>query len=295
MARIAFNVTTKSLLSLLVGLCVVALAAIPLFVPPDHLGWLRWKIATVASTVMAILSLLCQFLLQSKEDDLQSARELERDNKIHAIHLALDVLTHSHALPAVKESNMVQTKRGPDAIFDSELQRYVMHERTGLVPYKMLHEIYTVSGRQDEPKIDCDILVKMYLVNLSASVQYIREISASVEVDGKRTTLERRNDFKLKVGDSRDSPFLEFGFGPESAVNTVDPLKPLLVDALPCELPPNKPLEGWVRYILRDVVPTKIDSNTFEFAIVDSKNNRHFITKVSPDPKHGEIAIRDIR
>ena len=43
--------------------------------------------------------------------------------------------------------------------------------------------------------IDMDILVKMFVVNISGERQYIRDICASMEIDGKRVELEGQDGF----------------------------------------------------------------------------------------------------
>jgi hypothetical protein len=158
------------------------------------------------------------------------------------------------------------------------------------IPYKLLQEVWHLSKHSDEPKVDCDILVAMYVVNVSPSIQFIRDVAASVEVEGERKDMERQDDFRLRFRED-ESDDLEYGFELEENQNDPISLTPLLPE-LPCELPPNKPLEGWVRFILRSVAPKKVDSNTWQFAVVDSLGNQHFITKTSSKPKKGEIGFR---
>jgi len=159
-----------------------------------------------------------------------------------------------------------------------------------LVPYNMLEQIFALSGKE-KPKIDCDILVSMYLVNASSSTRYIRELTASVEVDGKRTNLEPRSNFFLNTDDDDRKPQdMEYVFEAETGKEGT-PLQKLFPD-LPCEAVPQRPFEGWLRYIIRDVVPEQINSNTWHFIILDSMGNQQFITKVSQTLKVGEITLR---
>lgn len=154
----------------------------------------------------------------------------------------------------------------------------------------MLEQIFALSGK-GEPKVDCDVLVSMYLVNASPSTRYIRELTASVEVDGKRTNLEPRSDFFLNPEDDDRKPQdMEYVFRAEAGKEGA-PLQKLF-PVMPCEAVPQRPFEGWIRYIIRDVVPEKINSNTWYFIIVDSMGNQQFITKTSQTPKIGEITMR---
>jgi hypothetical protein len=294
MASVTRHPAIKNSLSVIVGLCVVVLAAIPLTVSAGHLSWLRWQIITWMAVVIALLALCAQAIMQSREDRHRDEREGERDRAIQGIQESVEKLMKSPPMPTalIAEPAKLTAEQKPDIVFDGELQRIFMYPRLGMVPYKMLQEIYQISGRTADPKVDCDILVAMYIVNASTSVQYIRDITASVEVDGKREMLDRRNDFRVKFeDDDRTDDKLEYGFESETGRDNPQPLKPLL-PPLPCELPPNKPLEGWVRYVLKSVVPDKIDSNTWQFAIIDSLGNQHFLTKTADIPKVGEIGFR---
>lgn len=193
--------------------------------------------------------------------------------------------------PIESEPPKLTADAKPDTILDGELHRVFICPRMG-IPYKMLQEIWQLSKHSDEPKVDCDILIAMYVVNVSASVQYIRDVTASVEVEGERKDMERQDDFRLRFRDESDD--LEYGFELEEDHNDPISLTPLLPQ-LPCELPPNKPLEGWVRFILRSVAPGKVDPNTWQFSVVDSRGKQHFIMKTSSKPKKGEIGFRRVR
>jgi hypothetical protein len=190
--------------------------------------------------------------------------------------------------PIESEPPKPKAEAKTNTVLDGELHRVFICPRMG-IPYKMLQEIWQLTKHSDEPQVDCDILVAMYVVNVSASNQYIREVTASVEVEGERKDMQRQDDFRLRFRDE-ESDDLEYGFEVEDHDEPIS-LTPLLPQ-LPCELPPNKPLEGWVRFILPSVAPGKVDSNTWQFAVVDSLGNQHFITKTSNKPKKGEIGFR---
>ena len=79
MASVTLHLTLKNSLSIVAGLCVIALAAIPLWVPSDHLGWIRWQIVIWVTAGLALVALPVQAFLQSKEDHDREEREKERD------------------------------------------------------------------------------------------------------------------------------------------------------------------------------------------------------------------------
>ncbi|HYY72156.1 MAG TPA: hypothetical protein VE778_01050 [Candidatus Bathyarchaeia archaeon] len=288
--KLDIYLTGKNLLTLVGAVAVFAETLIALLVPADHLGWLRWRAAVIIIGALGIAALIWQTFKQSREDHEREERERHRDEEIQRISSAFDRLAKGAPTPSALASDppKLGAESSVDAVFDGELERVFIYPRIG-IPYKMLQEIWQLSHHPEEPKVDCDILVAAYVVNVSGSVQYLRDLTASVEVGGERKTLERRSDFRLQLPPD-ESADVEYGF--ESGDND-EPiaLKPLLPE-LPFELTPNKPPEGWIRFTLPNVAPAAIDSNTWQFAIVDSRGNRHFITKTSDKPKKGEIGFR---
>jgi hypothetical protein len=87
--KIEFYLTLKNFLSGIVGICVVGLAVIPLFVPTDQLGWLRWQITIVVLGAGAIVALFVQITIQSREDHQRQAKEGERDARDQKIEALL--------------------------------------------------------------------------------------------------------------------------------------------------------------------------------------------------------------
>ncbi len=73
------HLTIKNLLSFVVGGCVIALAVIPLNVSADHWLWFRWQATIWILVCVALVSLLAQASLQSKEDKERDRREKARD------------------------------------------------------------------------------------------------------------------------------------------------------------------------------------------------------------------------
>ncbi len=273
------HLTPKNSLSFVVGLCVVVLALIPLTVPADHLSWLRWQITAWVAVGIALLALFVQACLQSRDDgEMRDLLKKILEGK-GATAISSESTRPSFSTPIVAQ-------RQDD--LDGELQRVFVYPRIG-IPYKLLQEAWTkVGGHSENPKVDCDIILAMYAVNRSQSVTYfVRDLVASVEVDSTRKELERLDNFRLDFGHD------ELEYGLELDENTTDPAPlPPLFAQIPCELTPNKPIEGWVRFVLKEVDPEKIDSNTWMFSLVDSLGNQHPIIKTSDRRKKGEIGFR---
>src|ERR1700674_1224844 len=189
MASITLHITLKNSLSFIVGLCVVVLALIPLTVPANHLSWLGWQITVWVAVGIALLALFVQVCLQSRDD--AEMRDLLR--KILEGKGAT-AISSERARPSI--SPQAVTQKQDD--LDGELQRVFVYPRLG-IPYKLIQEAWTkVGGHAENPKVDCDIILAMYAVNRSQSVTYfVRDLVASVEVDGTRKELERLDNFRL--------------------------------------------------------------------------------------------------
>ncbi len=89
MATVTLHLTAKNCLSVVIGICVVGLAAIPLKVSPEHLSWVRWQVVIWGLCVLAIAALIVQAFMQSHEDQKRDAKELERDETQNAIKVQL--------------------------------------------------------------------------------------------------------------------------------------------------------------------------------------------------------------
>jgi hypothetical protein len=139
--------------------------------------------------------------------------------------------------------------------------------------------------------VDVDILVEMYVVNVSAEAQYIRDFQASIEIDGRRIELIRQADFD--AWDLQDDMY-EYCLDPEPEENKL--LRPARLQALtplfpsiPVELGPRKPFEGWVHFLLRDISPEKIEENrSYIFTLVDSLGTEYLITR----SRHRDLSTR---
>jgi hypothetical protein len=274
---------------------LVGLSVIPLFVESSHLGWHRWQFAIVGLAVLGIGAVIRQAILQSREDEKREVREKDRDARETNRDALLERLAESiknAVLPPITETAPVRlaeedTKKVQE--IDSELRRIFIYPRIG-VSYQLFREVWKASGHHSEnPKVDCDILVLMCIVNTSSQTKYIQDITASVIESGARKSLERQGGFQLEIL-GKD---MEYGFENEGHRDSEepDPLTPLL-DRTPVQLSPQQLIEGWVRFILKDADPENIDSDSWTFAIIDSLEHEFPIKRTSDKPKKGEIALR---
>jgi hypothetical protein len=176
-------------------------------------------------------------------------------------------------------------------VIDGATYRLVISPRT--MAWEIVRDIYKMQGRPDDAKVDCDLLVEMYLVNTSdTEIVYIKDIELSAEIKGERFSLKLQNDFDADEfnGQQYEYALKEDDFGEKS------PLKKLLPSPLPLALAPGQPLEGWVRFLAENINPDNITEKSWQLAVVDSLGNKHAITKaVESKTKDSEIGLRRLR
>ena len=273
---------------------MVGLALIPLVVPPEHLGWARWWAIIIGLAALGVAAIFVQSLIQSSEDHKRDRREQERDTKFGemlGIVKKLSGIDADSAPPAVPVAQAlvenIASPLTPD--IDGEVYRIALSPRT--MSWELIRDIYRIQGHADEAKVDCDVLVEMYLVNPSKNeTRYVRDLRLSAEVDGSRVILQRQED--LRAMDLLDKEY-EYGLK-ESKGEDTEPVKQLF-SALPVALAPTQPIEGWVRFLIEGVNPDKITEKSWHLSVVDSLGNEYPITKIGQKERKGEVALRRLR
>jgi hypothetical protein len=170
---------------------------------------------------------------------------------------------------------------------DGEVYRLVMSPRS--VAWELVRDIFRMKGRPDDAVVDTDILVEMYLVNRdSTKTRYVRDLRLSAEVSGKQVEFKRQND--LWADDFND---LEFEYGlKEAQGEDVEPIKQLS-NTFPLPLAPEQPVEGWVRFMAKEINADKIAQGTVTLTVIDSLGNEYVISKAATDrERRGEIGLR---
>jgi hypothetical protein len=186
-------------------------------------------------------------------------------------------------------------KRKQRDIFDAEIYRVVISSK-GAFAAETQQLFEGMLGR--EFAIDVDVMVELYMVNISERTRYVRDIEGSVEVDGIRMPMHRQSNF-----DAFDLNGTDY----EHCVDPTPTDNKLLVSAraetinalapgLPVALESRKPLDGWVHFVIKDVNPKKVDKNqTFQLFIVDSMGRRHPVSRSAGKPRVSEVAVRPKR
>jgi hypothetical protein len=146
--------------------------------------------------------------------------------------------------------------------------------------------------------IDVDVMVELYIVNVSDRTHYVRDIEASVEVDGIRMPMHRQTDFDAFGLNGTDYEYCLDPTPTENKLLVSDRAETIkeLAPGLPVALESRKPLEGWVHFVLKEVNPKKVEKNqTFQFLIVDSMGRRHPVSRPTGKPRFSEVAVRPKR
>jgi len=219
---------------------------------------------------------------------LRPSEEIER--ALESVLMRKGVLPDSANASAATSSLAAEDLLLRDAKLDGELYRVVTAPKGAFAD--MTRQLIESMGK--EFAIGIDILVELYIVNVSTETQYIRDFCASVEIDGQRIELERQKDFD--AWDVNDIDY-EYCVDPDpdgskfELEDRAERLVPIFA-SLPIELDPRKPLEGWVRFVLKETDPKKLENNrTYEFKIVDSLGDEHPITRSRKPTTASRISV----
>jgi hypothetical protein len=209
-----------------------------------------------------------------------------------------DLGTHPVQVPTpTREETLVDLPPAKPQKFEGEIYRVVTAPKNAFAG--MTQQLLKGMGRAADFMLDIDILVEFYIVNVSSETQYIRDLAGSVEIDGHRVQLTREADFDAWEVNHDE---YEYCLDPEPDGNKFDlparatPLNPLFASGLPTTLEPRKPLDGWVRFLLRETNPDKLEGNqTYQFILKDSLGEELNITRASSEKRITKISTRSKR
>jgi len=175
----------------------------------------------------------------------------------------------------------IESEAAP-AKLDGEIYRIVRSDKN---PYSdITRQLWEQANHGKEFTVDIDILVEMYVVNASSETQYIRDFCGSVEIDGMRVPLVREKDFS--AFDLLDEHW-EYCLDPTPNESPIimagrsESLTPLF-SSLPTSLEPSQPVEGWIRFLLKERDPRKLEENrTYNFVLKDSLGVEYEISRAA--------------
>jgi hypothetical protein len=300
------HLTRKNCLSVVIGACVVGLAIIPIAVPAEHIGWMRWQVLAYVLMGVAIVALIAQTIMQSREDDQREERERERDKREgerdHRERERDERLTlFLGRFEAVSRESVEERPKPMEATVespadtDSEGLYVELYEPTFFYPqvgdfaFKLLQGKYVASGKKaEEAKTECDFLIELFAVNKSKTKIYIKDFSAWLEIDGTWQKLTPDDNFHLTDLWSGSVEYgLERADGDER--KGPDPLSSLL-DKKYKEIQPAEPIEGWLKFSTPEINPEL--RYPLRVAIIDTMDREHHIDKSVA--KKREIALRRV-
>jgi hypothetical protein len=182
-------------------------------------------------------------------------------------------------------------------VFDAEVYRIVRAPKGAFVD--QTHDFYKGAGKGDDFKVDIDILVELYVVNMSSETQYIRDVSGFLEVEGETWPLVMQKGFEaFELNDRKvewcldptpkDAP-ISF-YDRELKLETL----PQLADTFPITLEPRKAVEGWVKLLISKINPDKLEGVTdYNLKIRDSLGVKYPLIKAVQRSHKGEIGTRN--
>lgn len=248
--------------------------------------------ANIGSFVVALIALaVCVASCYISFLSLQVARHPVHVNNgassaLQAVHLkttsllpwATIVLAILVAFFAVREISRYLSERKQPHLFDAELYRIATSPKNAFAG--LTGQI--IEGMGKKFVIDADVLVDMYVVNVSANTQYIKDFTATVEIDGQRVDLIRQKDFYAYDVNETDYEYCldpkpdEGAFQLEARAEALVPL----FSSMPMAIEPRQPLKGWVHFLLPKVELKRLEENrSYIFTLTDSFGRQHPITR----------------
>lgn len=271
------------------GTVTVIMAA----VSTDKLHDWRWPIIGLA--MLAVAASLVQMVIASHEDTevtrilklLAAQHEIPGDMKSATKELNAPIKDYSE--PQGWHRRLwpwLRLRKGDDTSIDGEVHRIVTSPRS--IAWPLVKDIYKMQGKPDEAAVDTDILLDLYLVNRSAKSKYIRDMRLVAKVGGKDTEFKRQIDL---LADDFDGHNFEYGVRSQknSEVNAIK-----MIGHFPITLLPEQPVEGWIRFMAKEINADEIENGTLRLAAIDSTGNEFVITKASAPDDKGEIGLRRI-
>jgi hypothetical protein len=277
MAKFTFNLTRKNALSGIAAVVVLGLTIIPLTVRADHLSWHRWQVLIGVLAVVALVSICWQISIQSREDDERATRDR-----------AIEKLLISNTPTTQLQVDTPATEGIQDTIY-VELRSTFLYPKMGDLTFGLQEQkILASGGTPADARADCDLLVELYIVNRGTTEAYIKDFEAWIETYGEWEKLKLDDNFDL---DDLWSGSVEYGLETHARKNNF-PLEPVelpkLVSYRNKAMKPQQPIEGWLKFTVRNANPRL--EYSIRVAAIDTLDKAHYMDKRNPIPR--EIALR---
>jgi len=177
--------------------------------------------------------------------------------------------------------------------FGAEVYRVVVAPKLPL--WGETHSLFKAMGRDAEFLIDVDLLAELYIVNATSETQYIRELIAFVEVDGKDFPLLMQGGFYAYELNGQDYDWcldptpkdVDSVSDRRARLETLTPI----AASFPATLEPRRPIRGWIKLLASKINPDKLKGEAkYRFSVRDSLGVEHPINPAKGENR-GEIAI----
>jgi hypothetical protein len=218
------------------------------------------------------------------------------DNLTEKIEEAIKKALASQEPAVISDAVSLSAQEGPtkkNEVFDGDIQLIASAPKNPFA--EQTKEVMQLMGKGDDFALDTDVVVKMFIVNTSKEKQYIRDISGTVEINGRQIEMVRQTNFdafelngtvyEYCLDPSPDEPHLLLEHRAQSLQ--------LIAPSFPVEMEPRKAIDGWVRFLLKTVDYQKLDKNfTYTFTVEDSLSEHHPITRASEKKVIGKVGVR---
>jgi hypothetical protein len=243
-------------------------------------GHLLLLVGAIASIVTYIV--FAVFVMRPTRED----QNLEQ--KLEVLLAARGIRPKASPQPMALAASVSESAVEEPPAIDGEVYRIALLPRT--MSWEILRDFFRLKGREREAVIDCDILLEAYLVNTSKTEsRYVRTLRLSAMVNGKSISFDRQSD--LRAMDIDDKKY-EYGLEAKDLFDEAEPLKQLF-STLPFCLSPSQAVEGWVRFMAKDINPDNIQEKSWKLSVVDSLGVEHPITKTAVGTKkERDIGLR---
>ncbi|GEM_PF-7072474 len=153
----------------------------------------------------------------------------------------------------------------------AEILRVELHPKLGLVPVKMMDEIYKIVGN-DTYSIDCDLMAEVFLVNYSETDVTIRDFVGTIKVKSKKVALLRAEDFSRYTLKTVKKTH-EQGFA--NVQTTYTPLGDLIQQLTGTPLRKGIGHQGWLGFTAKGLDRKEAEKVKFDLYVVDALGHRH--------------------
>ena len=283
--RIELYLTFKNFLSVITLICVVALTVVPLKYS-NELSWLRWQIAIPVMAVSAVIAVIWQAFIQSRQDQERDVRDMKLDTNLSEMKHMMFELKVGTPVAAVSQSTepVGSLLAKADTDIAAKFVRAYLVNRHPFASF--IGDVYRAANR--EYLVESDFLFEVHLVNKADVSTTIQKMTCEAEINGAWVSLlqlDSLSDYQLEFKDRvEDSPSWIGG-----QHKKVEDLLPDLAERLKGTiLAKGVGYQGWLRFGL-NLGPNEPSPVTHRLSFTDALDVSHPVRIVDPLLTDGNI------